>query len=133
MKGARLLVLILNDIALGLATIMVVLNLYPSWSQYARSLEEPLLIATLSCISSAFLIRSFTFYDRRISLFKIRGMEVRIGQLNRVTGFLFIGVLCTPVTHPYSFIQSLHLILTASAIITALLEIVFYNKTKLAY
>jgi len=133
MKGARLLVLILNDIALGLATIMVVLNLYPSWSQYAMTLEAPLLTTTLSCISSAFLIRSFTFYDRQISLFKIRGMEVRIGQLNRVTGFLFIGVLCTPVTHPHSLIQSLHLILTASAIITALLEIVFYNKTKLAY
>ena len=64
MKGARLLVLILNDIALGLATIMVVLNLYPSWSQYAMTLEAPLLTTTLSCISSAFLIRSFTFYDR---------------------------------------------------------------------
>jgi len=135
MKGARLLVLILNDIALGLATIMVVLNLYPSWSQYAMTLEAPLLLATLSCISTSLIIRGFTFYDRRQNLFffPFTKMEVRVGQLNIISGFLFIGVLCTPVTHPFWLIPILHLIFTPAAIITALLDVVFYNKTKLAY
>ena len=133
MKGARLLVLILNNIALSLALLMVVLNLYPSWSQYARSLEEPLLLATLSSISSAFLIRSFTFKDKYVILFKFLGINIRVEHLNRITGFLFIAILCTPVTHPNAIIETLHLIFTGLAILTAILEIIFYNKNKLAY
>jgi len=133
MKGAKLIIIILTLLALALATVMVSLNIYPSWSQYARSLEEPLLIATLSAISSIFLIRSFTFRDRFKLLYNIKGVSIRIEHLNRLTGFLFIGVLCTPVTHPVKLIQILHFTFTFVAIVSAFSEIIFYNKNLFSY
>ena len=133
MKGARLIIMILIALAIILGTVMVILNLYPSWSQYARSLEEPLLFATLSCISSIFLIRSFTFKERYYILFKFLRIAIRVEHLNRITGFLFIGILLTPVTHPNGLIETLHFIFTGLAIVTALLDVIFYNKKEWAY
>jgi len=114
---------------------MVVLNIFPSWSQFARTVYEPLLFATLSAISSLFLIRSFTHPDQRRTLFKLGKMEVRLGQINRLAGFLFIGVLCTPVTHPNEYIKIAHFIFTGLALLATYLQLAFYydkknNKTK---
>lgn len=120
MKGHMLITLILIAITLALTIIMVALNLYPSWSQYARSLHEPLLFGALTSISSTFLIRSFAHFQRLEE--RIWGM--RQEHIDRMTGFLFIGVLCTPVTHPAWYIETAHLIFTASAIGSAYLGLV---------
>lgn len=129
MKGHRLITVILIGLVLGLTITMVALNLYPSWSQYARSLHEPLLFGTLSAISSVFLIRSFTHYERLKRLFKTwKEKHFRLEHSNRITGFLFIGVLCTPVTHPDWYIESAHLLFTGLAIASAHSELWFYYK-----
>ena len=128
MKGAKLITVVLIGIVLVLTVIMVALNLYPSWSQYARSLHEPLLFGALTSISSVFLIRSFTHKKRLRTLFKVFGIEVRLEHLNRATGFFFIGVLCTPVTHPSAWIESAHLVFTFLGIGAAHLELWFYHK-----
>lgn len=125
MKGHRLIIKVLAYLAIVLSSIMVILNLYPSWSQYARTLEEYLLLATLSSISSLFLIRSFTHPEKDRILF-LWPIDVRIEHINRYTGFLFIGVLCTPVTHPEWYINIPHLIFTALAILTAYAQLYFY-------
>lgn len=133
MKGSKLKILILSAIAITSAIIMVSLNSYPSWSQYARSLQEPLLLLALSAISSLFLLRSNGFKDGNYILFKFLGVDFRVKQMNTLTGFFFIGVLCTPVTHPNIIISSLHYVFTGFAIVTACLEVVFYNKKAWSY
>ena len=130
MKGHRLLIKILSYLAIILAFIMVTLNIFPSWSQFARTLYEPLLFATLSAISSTFLIRSFTHPEERRVLFKIGKMNLRLGHINRLAGFLFIGVLCTPVTHPNKYIVTAHFILTGLALLATYLQLVFYYRIK---
>ena len=128
MKGYKLIIKILTVTAFVLIIIMVSLNLHPSWSQYARSLHEPFLLAALSAISGMFLIRSFTHKQRNRVLFTFKKISVRIEHLNRYAGFFFIGVLCTPVTHPEWYIETAHLIFTPLAIGFAHLELWFYYK-----
>ncbi len=126
MKGERLIISILIKLVLGLTITMVALNLYPSWSQYARSAEEPLLLATLSFISTVFFIRASWHPEQNRKMFNIGKMDVRMEHINRYAGFLFVGILCTPVTHPAWYIQTAHLAFTALAIGVAHSELWFY-------
>lgn len=130
MHGHKLIIKFLIGITLVLATIMVALNLYPSWSQYALTYEEPLLLATLSSISSALLIRSFTHTEKDRILLKVLGINLRLEHINRIAGFVFIGVLCTPVTHKSEIIQMLHNILTGLGMFLVHLELWTYYKNK---
>jgi len=128
-KGERLIIKILCALAFGVAVIMTALNLYPSWSQYARSLEEPLLLLTLSSIASMFLIRSFTHHDKD-KLLKQLIWDIRVEHANRYAGFMFLGVIATPVTHPAWWIETLHMVFTFLAIAWAYVDIAYYYKTK---
>lgn len=133
MKDARLITTFLIGLTLTLATIMVSLNLYPSWSQHARTLEEPILFATLISISFMYLIKSYSFTDRDFRLFSIGKMNVRSKHMNKATSILFALILVFPVTHEYEWISTAHLIFTALAIATAYIEICFYSRSLLAY
>lgn len=55
-------------------------------------------------------------------------MDVRVKHSNRVTAYLFIGVLCTPVTHPSWYVETAHMIFTALAIASAHSELWFYYR-----
>jgi len=129
MHGARLIIKILVYISFSVAAVMTILNLYPSWSQYARSLEEPLLLLTLGCIASMFLIRSFTHPDKDMLLKRLI-WNIRVEHANRYAGFMFLGVLATPVTHPAWWIETLHMAFTFLAIAWAYVDIAYYYKTK---
>jgi len=131
MHGHRLIIVVLITLTLFLTSLMVILNLHPSWSQYARSLHEPILLAALSAISSTFLIRSFTHPHKNGKLFGLGKITVRMEHINRYTGFFFIGVLCTPVTHPAWYIESAHLLFTGLAILTAYSQLVFFYESGL--
>lgn len=133
MKDAQLIITFLTGLAISLAVIMVSLNIAPSWSQYARTLEEPLLFATLLSICFTFLIKAYNFKDREFKLFNLFGMNVRVKHLNKATSVFFALVLIFPVTHPYKWIEVSHLIFTGAAIISAYLEIGFYYRSLKSY
>lgn len=125
MKGAGLIVSILTYSALSLTLLMVALDFYPSWSQYARSLYEPLLFGAIGAMMSIFLIRSFTLPDTH--LFKVFKIDVSTKDLDRYTGFFFWGIICTPVTHPEWYIQALHFAFTGLAILACYTNILYYR------
>ena len=133
MKDARLIITILISLVLSLAVVMVSFNLAPSWSQYARTLEEPLLFATLISVSFVFLIKSYSHDSRDLKLFNVFGMNVRNKHLNKFTSVCFALVLVFPVTHPYAWISNAHLVFTALAIGSAYVEMGFYSRTLLSY
>ena len=133
MKDARLIITSLIGLVLTLSVTMVSLNLAPSWSQYARTLEEPLLFATLISIFTTYLIRAYSFKDRGFKLFNVFGMDVKCKHMNKATAALFALVLVFPVTHPYGWISTLHLIFTGLAIASAYVEIAFYSRSLLSF
>ena len=129
MKGPRLHIYILISAAiLGIVT-MVSLNLYPSWSQYARSSEEQLLLVTLSCISAIFFIRAFHFPRWQKTLF-MWPVRANVRQVNLWTGYMFLGIICTPVTIGVWWVEILHYLFTVSAILFAILADItnFYER-----
>ena len=117
----------LASIAFVIALIMVSLNIYPSWSQHARTLEEPLLFATLLSIINCFMIRSYTAINRDNKVFK----NITVSQLDFTTAIFFSFVLVFPVTHPDKWIEIAHFIFTALAIITAYLNMVLQQTEKM--
>lgn len=133
MKDARLIITTLISLTIVLAVVMVSLNIAPSWSQYARTMEEPLLFATLISISFVHLIKAYSFSDREFKLFNVIGMNVRSKHMNKATAILFALVLVFPVTHPNEWISNLHLVFTGLAIGSAYLEMGFYSRSLLSY
>ena len=129
MSGPRLIIKILTWMALVLTTTMVSLNIYPSWSQYARSLEEPLFLYAISAMMSIFLIRSLSHVSRYRTIFK-KPLDIRIEHTNRWAGFMFMGIIGTPVTHPNIVIQVFHFAFTILAILFCYAEIVKYYKQR---
>lgn len=91
---------------------MCILAVYNSWSDHDMTVWQPLFEATVGSITIVYLIRSFTHYRQRDRISK----WIRIGQLDRLVGFLFFGVLCTPVGHPSWVVETLHLLFTGLAI-----------------
>lgn len=139
MKGPKLIIYILVSLALTAITIMVALNLYPSWSQYARTEEEQLLLITLGSIYGAFLIRGGKHGFRELVMFSWP-RKANIGQINAWAAFMFLGVICTPVTLNETITNGwgvateiLHYLFTVAGILFAYSEIVNYyreSKTK---
>jgi hypothetical protein len=98
-------------IALIAPLIMVGLNLYPSWSQYAKSSYEFLLDATLICISLVFMD---TWWNKP-------------NRLDYIIALGFLGILLTDVTQPALEIP--HFIVTGgSAALVAYRMITYYPK-----
>ena len=118
---------LLASIAFTLGIIMVALGLNPSWSQYARTLEEPLLLATLFCIATAFLVRYFKADNRNdVILWKCETKHFDL------LTYIFFGlVLITPVTHPNEIIQGAHFVFTGLAILTPYIALVAQQKDRL--
>lgn len=127
MKGPRLIINVLTAIAVSLIMAMISLNIYPSWSQYARSLEEPMFLLAMSCISSLFLIRSLSL-PQRYQVIYSRPRIIRLEHLSRYAGFFFMGIIATPVTHPSKIIQVLHFVFTILAILFCYFEILGYYR-----
>ena len=118
---------ILGAIALSLAILMISLGLYPSWSQYARELEEPLLLGCLFSIASAFLIRSKDALNRNDVI--LWDCETKFFD---VLSFVFFGlILVTPVTHPNSTIEIVHFIVTGCAILISYTALIAQQTSKL--
>jgi hypothetical protein len=107
---------------LGILT-MVTLNLYPSWSQYARSLEEPLFLITMQAMGLLFVLRALTHITR---YWRVIGQDIQQRHMDIVTGLLFFGIVATPVTHPSVVIQVFHFIFTILAIIIIHTQIIIY-------
>lgn len=117
---------LLGVIGFGLAIIMVALNLYPSWSQYARTLEEPLLLGCLWSISATYMLRSQRAINRNMDIIK----SYSVKDLDVLTSVFFGLVLCTPVTHSDAWIQTAHYIFTGLAVLTAYLNLVLQQTDK---
>lgn len=128
MKGPRLIVRTLTQVAFALTVLMTALNLAPSWSQLARSLNEPLLLATIPLFSFIFLTRSFTHPEKDRLLYRLI-WNVRLKHVSRMTALFFWGIVWTPVTHPAWWIQTLHLAFTFLAIASMYSEICNYYRT----
>jgi hypothetical protein len=129
MKGARLTINILLAIALIAITIMVGWNLYPSWSEYARSYQEQLLFITLTSIMSIFFIRADNFSKKLKVLFRWP-VRANVRQVNKWTAFMFMGVICTPVTIGVSWVEIAHYVFTVAGIVFAYLDILNFYRTS---
>lgn len=125
MKGPKLIINILISIAISCIFLMVCLNLYPSWSEYARSYEEQLLFLTLGSIYGMYLLRSQTFENRERILF-YKPVKANVRQVNIWTAFMFFGILATPVTIGNPITEILHYVFTISAILFAYAGILNY-------
>jgi len=130
MKGALLHVRILSGIALSLGILMAILNLYPSWSQTAGTVHDPLLYSTLFCISSLFMIASFESgnIDREITKIWLIG-SLKLGQLYKLVSYMFGGVIVFSVNNEFQLIEHLHLIFTGLAIFWGYIGLITYPET----
>jgi len=126
MKGHRLEIKIATWVVLTLAVIMTVLDLYPSWSQYARTAEEMLLLPALALMAGLFLNRSRTHPERERTALTWP-VSASVGQCDRWAGYMFFGILCTPVTHPFWLVENLHLVFTFLAIGFAYVSLIGYQ------
>lgn len=130
MKGAILQVRILTGIALGLGILMAILNLYPSWSQTAGTVHDPLLYATLFCISSVFMIASYNSANINRTITKIWLINtLTLGQLYRIVSYMFGGVIAFSVNNNFWLIEYLHLIFTGLAILWGYIGLLTYPET----
>lgn len=114
-------------IAFVLVLVMVSLNLYPSWSQYARTLEEPLLLGCLVSIIWAFISRSFKALNRNVKVY----INVKVKQLDMLSALFFSLVLVFPVTHSAKWIEVFHFVFTALAIIVTYINLVLQQSEKM--
>ena len=128
MKGIKLITRICIVVAFVIGVFMALLNLYPSWSQYAGNAEDPFLYATLFLICLSFYGASVVHSKRYKILFWIKSTDIRFEHLARVVAFLFGGVLIFSVNSPVKFIEILHLIFTGSAIGIGYVLLWFYTK-----
>lgn len=126
MSGYRLRLVILVGLALAVASLMVVLNLFPSWSQYARSVFESLLFITLASIFAAFWDRASNHPEKERQLFRIFGVTVRMEHLDRFIAIMFVLVLATPVTLQGMKIP--HFIATGLAAAGSFFHMIFYYR-----
>ncbi|NNE30733.1 MAG: hypothetical protein HKN40_00030, partial [Winogradskyella sp.] len=131
MKGLKLNIKICIITAFIIGVTMAILNLYPSWSQYAGNVQEPFLYATLFFISLAFMMVSFEHPDKLKELFVVKGMEVRLEHITRVIAYLFGGVLVFSVNSEVKVVETLHLIFTGSAILTGYLMLMTFYKQSI--
>jgi uncharacterized membrane protein len=126
MKGANLLIKIGTYTALVGGLLMCLLAVYNSWSDHDMTVWQPLFELTLLSITVVYLVRGITHYRRRDRVSK----WIRIGQLDWVVGFMFAGVLCTPVGHPVWVIETAHLLFTGLAIAAGYYGLLTYYDTK---
>ena len=127
MSGHRLRITILVALVLTVGLLMVVLNFYPSWSQYARSVFESLLFITLASIFAAFWDRASHHPERERILFKIFGIKIRMEHLDRFIAIMFVLVLATPVTLKGMVIP--HFIATGLGAAGSFFHLIFYYRT----
>lgn len=127
MKGSTLITKILTPAAILLGIVMAAMNLYPSWSQHALTYHQPLLSMLIGSIAFIYLIRSLTHPNSGYTFYWVF-TNVRMKHLNRYAAFFFLGIICTPVTHPEPIIGVLHWVFTGLAILFAYLEMWRYYR-----
>lgn len=131
MKGAKLNIRILTGIAVALGLLMAILNIYPSWSQFAGTAEDPLLYSALFCISSIFMISSFSSENRDREITKIWLINsLSLGQCYRLVAYLFGGVITFSVNSQESIVEIAHLVFTGAAILFGYVALMTYPETK---
>lgn len=123
MKGLKLNIRIGIIVAFTIGLAMALLNLYPSWSQYAGNVQDPMLYATLFTIANVFMMSSFG--DTK-HIFQIGKMDVRFEHLSRIIAYMFAGVIVFSVNSESDLVYTLHLIFTALSIGTGYLLLLFY-------
>ena len=141
MSGSKLITVILTALALILTAILVIVNVTPSWSQYALTAFVPAFNVAISSMSTIFFLRDKDHIARRHVLLSPFNVDIRISQLSRFTGFMFLGILATPVTYAEMFptadlggvIKFLHFAFTFLAIGSAYLQFIYYNKNISTY
>jgi hypothetical protein len=129
MKGPRLIIFATTTIALVFILVMVTLNLAPSWSQYARTELEQLLFVPLACIGAMWFTRAYNHWDKEVVLFKWP-VTADLKQVNVWAGFMFLGIICTPVTIGLWWVELLHYLFTVAGILFAYSEITNYYEHK---
>ena len=129
MKGPRLTISILIAASLTSIFAMIGWNLYYSWSQYARSAEEQLLLVALSCIAATFFTRAYTFSQGEKQLYTWP-FKANVRQNNLITAFMFLGIICTPVTMGTWWTEVLHFAFTIAGILFAYADIVNFYERK---
>ena len=141
MAGPRLITIILTALAVILTAILVIVNVTPSWSQYALTAFVPIFNVAISSMATIFFFRDTSHVSRNYSLFKLFGMDIRIKQISRFTAFMFLGIIATPVTYGEMFptadmgsvIKFLHFTFTFLAIGSAYLQFMFHERTLRTY
>ena len=140
MKGYRVWTIVFVVLVLCTTTTMVVLNIAPSWSQYALTAFSSLLLATLYSISVLYRDRSWLHPNKDVFLFKVFGFDFTQGQWNRVISVIFALIMFTPVTlldlYPEAkalwsgFLVIMHYVFTGAGLVVAYLGIYFYYRTN---
>lgn len=128
MKGLALNIRIGIVIAFTIGITMAILSIYPSWSQYAGNVQDPLLYTTLFAIAMVYMMSSFT---NNKHIIQIAMIDVRFEHLARVISYSFGGVIVFSVNSESEFIYTLHIIFTAIAIGAGYFLLLFYyDNTK---
>jgi hypothetical protein len=110
---------------------MAVINVYPSWSQFAGQSLDPFLYLTLGLITLAFYGSSFDHPKQHRHLFNLfKTLDVRFEHIARFTAFMFLGVLTFSVNSPIKAVEVLHFIFTGLGIGFGYLLLLFYFKTN---
>ena len=142
MRGYTVWTIVFIILVLFTTTTMVVLNVAPSWSQYALTALSSLLLATLYSISVLYRDRSWLHPHRDVFLFRIGKWEFNQGQWNRVISVIFALIMFTPVTlldfYPEAkalwsgFLVFMHYVFTGAGLLAAYLGIHFYYRGQLS-
>jgi len=131
MKGIRLTTRISIISAFILGLVMAIINVHPSWSQFAGKPLDPFLYSTLFLISIAFYGSSFDHPKQHRHLFWLtKKIDVRFEHIARFTTFMFGGILTFSVNSPIYFIEVLHFVFTGLGIGFGYLLLLFYFKTN---
>jgi hypothetical protein len=138
MKGSKLIYKVLIGLGSLSALIMSALNFYPSWSQHARTLHEPLFIATILSFGFASLLRGLTHKRKEEVIGWIGGMELRLRVFNILAAIAFAGILITPVTYPEGhgvqpYIYFCHYLFTILAIIFHQLQMMADSRWQIKW
>ena len=124
MKGTKL--LLISLFSAGLLFSLLLWN-FPSWSASDGSSLEPFLKLTLSTIILSLWSVSYTHLKASKVMLNIKGVDIRLRHLDRITALLFVGVLAFGVNE----IAILHFIFIILAAAGIFIRIVNYYENKI--
>ncbi len=130
MKNNIFKIKVFSTVAIVMGLVMAILGMYESWSQHAGTVHDPMLYATLFCISSAFLVSNSNHPFKEREITKIFGISYKLKHAHMAIALFFGGVIVFSVNNSIWWVETLHLLFTGLAIGTGYITLLIYPETK---